>query len=210
MMNRIADAAVGLALARGLSIPGTVRTPDVVPGARLSRLDALGLTALHGSAVSLAFPLAILLAALVAVWLARSRIGREIGLVGLSPTACAAERIPVEKRVAAALVLSGAVAGVACVGPVLGYKGYFEGGLGAGVGFGGVAVAMLGGGRTVGLVAAALFFGTLEQGGLAVNARLPREAMTVVQAVVIVALALASSRVRSALARPGQDKGTAR
>jgi ABC-type uncharacterized transport system permease subunit len=34
MMNRIADAAVGLALARGLAIPGTARTPDVVAGAR--------------------------------------------------------------------------------------------------------------------------------------------------------------------------------
>jgi simple sugar transport system permease protein len=203
MMNRIADAAVGLALARGLAISGTVRTPDVVLGARLPRLDALGLTALHGSAVSLALPLAIGLASLVAFWLARSRIGREIGLVGLSPTACAAERIPVEKRIAAALVLSGAVAGVACLGPVLGDKGYFESGLGAGVGFGGVAVAMLGGGSTIGLVAAALFFGTLEQGGLAVNARLPREAMIVVQAVVIVALALANARVRSALGRTG-------
>jgi simple sugar transport system permease protein len=198
MMNRIADAAIGLALARGLAVPGTVRTPDVVPGARLPRLDALGLVALRGSAVSLALPLAIAVAVLAAAWVARARIGREITLVGLSPTACAAERIPVARRLGTALVLSGALAGMAAVGPVLGYKGYFEGGLGAGVGFGGVAVAMLGGGRTWGLLLAALFFGTLEQGGLVVNGRLPMEAMGVLEAVVIVALALADARVRGA------------
>jgi general nucleoside transport system permease protein len=199
MMNRIADATVGLALARGLAIPGTVRTPDVVAGARLPRLDTLGFTSLHGSAVSLAFPLALLLVALVASWLARSQVGREIALVGMSPTACAAERIPVSRRLGAALLLSGAVAGVASLAPVLGDKGYFENGLGAGVGFGGIAVALLGRGRLPGLVLAALFFGTLEQGGLVVNARLPMEAMTVVQAVVIVVLALANARARSAL-----------
>jgi simple sugar transport system permease protein len=199
MMNRIADAALGLAFARGLAIPGTVRTPDVVAGARLARLDALGLASFHGSAVSVALPLAIVVAALVAAWLARARIGREIVLVGLSPTACAAEGIPVARRLGAALLLSGAVAGLASLAPVLGYKGYFESGLGAGAGFGGIAVALLGRGHPVGLVLAALLFGTLEQGGLVINAQVPMEVMTVLQGVVIVAVALADARVRAAL-----------
>jgi ABC-type uncharacterized transport system permease subunit len=201
MMNRIADAAVGYALARGLAIPGTVRTPDIVPGARLARLDTLGAAPLHGSAVSLALPLALVVTALVAAWLARSRIGREIVLVGLSPRACAAERIPVARRLGAALVLSGAVAGLASIAPVLGYKGYYEGGLATGAGFGGIAVALIGRGHPVGLVLAALLFGTLEQGGLAINARVPMELTTVLQGVVIVAVALADQRVRAAIRR---------
>jgi general nucleoside transport system permease protein len=196
MMNRIADAAIGLLLARGLAIPGTVRTPDVAPGARLPRLESLGLAAFHGSAVSLALPLAIVVAAFVAWWLARARIGREIILVGLSPTACGAEGIPVARRLAAALVLSGAVAGLSALAPVLGYKGYFESGLGAGAGFGGIAVALLGRGHPVGLLLAALLFGTLEQGGLVINATVPMELTTVLQGVVIVAVALADARVR--------------
>jgi simple sugar transport system permease protein len=201
MMNRIADAAIGLALARGLAVPGTVRTPDVPPGARLPRLDTIGFAAMHGSAASVALPVALVVVFLVAAWVERSRIGREIVLVGLSPAACDAERIPVARRLGTALVLSGAIAGIASLAPVLGNKGYYESGLGAGVGFGGIAVALLGGGRPLGLVLAALFFGTLEQGGLAVNAHLPMEAMTVLQAVVIVALALADARVRTALAQ---------
>jgi ABC-type uncharacterized transport system permease subunit len=199
MMNRIADAAVGLALARGLAAPGTVRTPDVVPGARLARLDALGLSSLHGSAVSLALPLALGVAALVAVWLGRSRIGRETALVGLSPSACAAERIPVARRLGVAMVLSGAIAGLASLAPVLGSKGYYESGMGAGVGFGGIAVALLGRGNPGGLVLAALLFGTLEQGGLVINARVPMEVSALLQAVIIVAVALADVRVRGAL-----------
>jgi len=197
MMNRIADAAVGLALARGLALPGTVRTPDVVAGARLPRLEAFGLASLHGSAVSLALPLALVVAVLATVWLARSRVGRETVLVGLSTSACAAERIPVARRIGGALLLSGAVAGLASLAPVLGYKGYYESGMGAGAGFGGIAVALLGRGNPLGLFLAALLFGTLEQGGLAINARVPMEVMTVLQGVVIVAVALADARVRA-------------
>jgi general nucleoside transport system permease protein len=199
MMNRVADAGIGLALATGLAVPGTVRTPDVAPGARLERLDALGLPSLHGSAVSVALPLALGVAVLVAAWQTRSRVGREITLVGLSASACSAERIPVARRLGAAMVLSGALAGLGALAPVLGYKGYFESGLGVGAGFGGIAVALLGRGHPVGLLLAALLFGTLEQGGLAINARVPMEITTILQGVVIVAVALADARVREAL-----------
>jgi simple sugar transport system permease protein len=199
MMNRIAEALVALGLVAGLAIPGTVRTPDVVAGARLTRLEALGLPSLHGSALSLALPLAIAVTLGVALWLGRTRVGREIVLVGMSPKACAAERIPVARRIAAALVLSGGIAGLASVAPVLGYKGYFESGLGAGAGFGGIAVALLGRGHPVGLVLAALLFGTLEHGGLVINGTVPMEITTVLQGVVIVAVALADARVRRRL-----------
>jgi simple sugar transport system permease protein len=143
---------------------------------------------------------ALVVAALASVWLARSRIGRETVLVGLSPRACAAERIPVARRVGGALLLSGAVAGLAALAPVLGYKGYYESGMGAGAGFGGIAVALLGRGNPVGLFLAALLFGTLEQGGLVINARVPMEVTTVLQGVVIVAVALADARVRAFVA----------
>jgi simple sugar transport system permease protein len=77
---------------------------------------------------------------------------------------------------------------------VLGYKGYYELGLGAGAGFAGIAVAMLGGGHPLGIVLAAVLFGTLEQAGLAINATVPKEAMGVLEAVVIVVVAVAYRR----------------
>jgi ABC-type uncharacterized transport system permease subunit len=196
MMNRIADAVVGLLLARGLALPGTTRTADVASGARLRPLAACGLPWLHGSAVSVALPLAIALVAALGAWIAWSRVGREIVLVGQNADACAAESIPVARRIFAALGLSGALAGLAAIGPVLGYKGYDESGLGAGAGFTGIAVALLGHGNPVGLVLAALLFGTLEQGGLAINAYVPMEAMTAIEGIVIVAVAWSDARSR--------------
>jgi simple sugar transport system permease protein len=199
MMNRVADALVGLGLVAGLAIPGTVRTPDVVEGARLPRLESLGLSSMHGSSVSLALPLAVAVVVVAALWLQRSRLGRELVLVGQSPTACAAEGIPVARRVGMALVLSGAVAGLGAIAPVLGYKGYDESGLAAGAGFGGIAVALLGRGHPVGMLLAALLFGTLEQGGLVINGAVPMEITTILQGVFIVAAALGDARVRRRL-----------
>jgi ABC-type uncharacterized transport system permease subunit len=204
MMNRIADALVAWLLASGLALRGSLRTADAAPGARLPRLDVL-FPAFRGSAVSFALVVAVLGAASAAWAARRTRIGREIALVGGNARACEAEHIPVRRRLAQAFVVSGALAGLASTGTVLGYKGYFEVGLGAGAGFGGLAVALLGRSSLPGLILAALFFGTLQQGGLAINAHVPREVMDVLEGVVILAVALADVRVRASfgMARQG-------
>jgi ABC-type uncharacterized transport system permease subunit len=129
----------------------------------------------------------------------RTSFGREIGLIGKNPRAMEAEKVPVKLRLGQTLIASGALAGAASVATVLGYKGYFEEGLGSGAGFGGLAVALLGRGSAVGLVGAALLFGTIQQGGLAVNAHVPKELMDVLQGVVICAVALADVRLRRAV-----------
>lgn len=200
MMNRIADAVVGLAFAYGLAKAGTVRTPDIRISAHLPRLDHF-VHALRGSAASVALLIAIGVAIAITIAEKTTRIGREIGQVGYNPAACAAERIPVARRIIAAMMLSGGIAALASSGTVLGYKGYYEAGLGAGAGFGGLAVALLGRGNPLGLMLAALLFGTLAQGGLALNAHVPMEMMDIVQAVVIVSVALADTKIRAALAR---------
>jgi len=202
MMNRIADAAIGAVLGSGIAVAGSVRTPDIASSARLPRLDTI-LPVLRGSAVSIALFLSILLAFGLQWALRRTRVGREIVLIGKNPLACAAVRIPVARRLTSALVISGACAGLASAGTVLGYKGYYEMGLGAGAGFGGIAVALLGRSSAVGLVLAALFFGTLQQGGLAINAHVPRELMDVLEGVVIVAISVSDASVRRSLARTG-------
>jgi simple sugar transport system permease protein len=198
MMNRVADGVVSLLVAGGLGLAGTVRTADVVPGARMPRLEALS-PAFRGSAASFAVGIAIVLAALVIAAYRRTRFGRELGLIGWSARAMEAEKVPVKRRLEQALIASGAIAGAASLGTVLGYKGYFEEGLGAGAGFGGVAVALLGRGSFGGLVLAALLFGTLQQGGLALNAHVPKELMDVLEGVVICAVALADARLRSSI-----------
>jgi simple sugar transport system permease protein len=200
MMNRIADGCVGLLLAIGFAEPGTVRTAPIAAGAHIARLGKI-FSAFDGSAVSVAIVIAIVGAFVLARWEKRSRIGIEIGLIGQNAQACEAEKIHVKRRIAQSMAISGAVAGLAASGTVLGFKGYYEQGIGAGAGFTGIAVALLGRGSAVGLILAALLFGTLAQGGLALNAHVPKEMMDVLQAVVIVAVALADARVRRAIGR---------
>lgn len=194
MMNRIADATVGFAVsAGGITLPGSVRTPDVVPGARMPRLESIT-PAFRGSAASFALFFALATTALVTLSYQRTRFGRELGLIGQNARAMEAEKVPVKRRLEQALIVSGAIAGAASLGTVLGYKGYFESGLGAGAGFGGLAVALLGRGSALGLFFSALLFGTLQQGGLALNAHVPKELMDVLSGVVICAVALGDAR----------------
>lgn len=200
MLNGVADGLVGLAFAIGFAEPGTVRTPLLGHGARIPRLDAW-FHAFAGSAVSFAVVIGIAAAFVIGWWQKRSRIGIELGQIGMNPEACEAERIPVKRRIAQAMALSGGVAALAVSGTVLGFKGYYEQGIGAGAGFGGIAVALLGRGSAVGIILAALLFGTLAQGGLALNAHVPREMMDLIEGVVIITVAFADVRVRGAMLR---------
>ena len=189
MLNRIVDVLLPWVL--GVVIASsTLRTDDVVAGAAVPRLEQV-LPAFKGSAASFAFALAVAVAYAVHAWARKSRAGREIAWVGLGPDAYRAEGIDVGKRIVQAMLLSGAIAGLAMSGTVLGYKGYFELGLGAGAGFSGIAVAMLARGSATGIVLGAILLGTLEQAGFAINARVPKEAMDVLEAVAIVLVAVA-------------------
>src|SRR5207253_3713879 len=100
-----------------------------------------------------------------------------------------------------AMVVSGAIAGLGGLNYVLGYKHYYEEGFGAGAGYLGIAVAIVGRNHPVGVVLAALLFATISQGGLAVNAIVPKEFVDVLQAVVIIAVAASVPAVRRILRR---------
>jgi len=98
-----------------------------------------------------------------------------------------------------ALTLSGALAGLGGINFVLGYKHYYEDGFATGYGFLGIAVALVGRNNPWGVVLASLFFATLSQGGLAINAVVPRQMVDVLQGVVIIAVAASVPEVRRVL-----------
>jgi simple sugar transport system permease protein len=192
VLNRIADALIPFLLSHGAGVEGT-RTREAIAGARLPRLDRW-VEAAHGSALSAALLLAVGLAVGAALWQRRTRAGREIGWVGEGASVCEAQGINVGGRILLAMALSGAAAGLGASATVLGYKGYHELGLGAGAGFGGVAVALIGRGHPIGMLLAALLLGTLQQAGLVLNATLPRESMDVLTAAVILLVAAGGTR----------------
>jgi simple sugar transport system permease protein len=187
----------------------SIHTAPIVATARLPRLGQW-VSALHGSASSAALAVA-LGAALACAWLLyRTRTGFELRVVGESPTAAQASGIPVGRMIVVAMALSGGVAGLTGTNFVLGYKYYYEDGFSGGIGYMGIAVAVLGRGHPLGVIGAALLFGTLSQGALAINAVTPKEIVDVLVAVIIFSVAAAAPEVRRHVARALVSRGEAR
>jgi general nucleoside transport system permease protein len=94
------------------------------------------------------------------------------------------------------MTASGAIAGLAAGNLVLGHHHAFEEGLGRGLGFWGIAVAVVGRLSPIGIVIASLALSVLSVGGLAVSDMVPKELTEMLQAVVIIAIAVAGPTVR--------------
>jgi simple sugar transport system permease protein len=105
--------------------------------------------------------------AAVVAWLItdRSTLGVRLRAVGGNPTAASALGLDVAKLLLLAMCLSGALAGLGGAVEVLGTRGRLIDGFSPGYGFEGIAVALLGRLRPLGIVAAALLFGALDAGG---------------------------------------------
>lgn len=197
MLNFIVLALLNYLVIAHFKVFDTLHTSDIRTGA-LPRLSDM-LAMFHGSAANTTLFLA--LAAVAAAWwyLFRSRAGYELRAVGLQPKAAEYGGVNVPRVWWQAMLLSGAVAGVGGLNFVLGYKHYYEDGFATGAGFLGIAVALVGRSNPLGVVVAALLFATLSQGGLAVNALVPKQMVEVLQAVVIIAVATSVPEVQRVL-----------
>ena len=197
MLNFVVLALLNWIVAGHLHVPETLHTPEIRNGS-IPRLDSF-IYAFHGSAANLTIIVALITAYMVWLHLFRSRRGYELRAVGLQPEAAEYGGVNVGRTLMRAMILSGAIAGLGGVNYVLGYKQYYEEGFTGGVGFLGIAVALVGRNHPVGVLLAALFFATLSQGGLAIHAFVPKQMVEVLQGVVILAVAMSVPEVRAAL-----------
>lgn len=193
MLNVIVLSALNWAVAAHLHVPETLHTPAIAAGT-VPRLAEL-VPSLSGSAANATVLLALLAVACTGWLVVRSRPGFALRAVGSGPDAAATAGIAVARTRLGAFVLGGALAGLGASNFVLGYKHYYEDGFAGGSGYLGIAVAIAGRGRPLGIVLAALAFATLSQGGLAIHAVVPKQIADVVQAVVILAVAATTPAV---------------
>jgi len=197
MLNFIVLALLNYFVSARLHVPETLHTPEIRAGA-VPRLSG-AFAAFHGSAANWTILIVLLAAALVWWFLFRTRAGYELRAVGSQPDAAEYAGIRAGGVWLRALTMSGALAGLGGINFVLGYKRYYEDGFTGGAGFLGIAVALIGRNNPVGVVLAALFFATLSQGGLAINAMVPKQIVEVLQGIVILAVATAVPEVRRLL-----------
>jgi len=134
------------------------------------------------------------------VLLNRTRFGYDLRASGINPFAARAGGVPPKRMVVAAMMLSGAVAGL--IGMVeLADEGKFPPDPIQGLGFAGIAVALLGRNHPGGMVFSALLFAFLDvsSGVLDTTGAASREIATIMQGIVLLTAVVAygvTSRLR--------------
>lgn len=161
--------------------------------------DAIAETArlplLPGSRLHAGFVLAVAGGLVLWFLFAKTLWGFRLRVVGMGPRAAEVSgRIDSQRVSAMALLLSGAIAGLAGGVEVSGVSYALFQNLSPGYGFTGIAVALLGGLHPLGVVIAGILFGALEAGAGAMqrDAGIPAVAVYVVEAVVIIVALLAT------------------
>jgi len=135
----------------------------------------------------------VALAVGAAYWfvLGRTRFGFDLRATGLNPSAAVASGVDAKRMVVATMMLSGAVAGLVGMPQLFGESHAFTESVG-GLGFTGIAIALLGRNHPVGMLFGALLWGFLETSNLILDLRdIPKETVTIMQGVTVLAVVVA-------------------
>ncbi len=196
MLNAIAGIIVGYLLDRyGVHGGNSVRTHVIPTSSHVGGVSAFGATAgpIWGLGV-----LAILVGIGFWVLLNKTRFGFDLRATGASQTAAVASGIKVNRMVLAAMLLSGGVAGLiwmpAFFGAAYSYGTTFQ----AGLGFTGIAVALLGRNQPLGMVFGAVLFAflTAQSNSLTLLTDISASVVLITQGVAVLAVVIAYELVR--------------
>lgn len=137
------------------------------------------------------FFIALGVAYLVYWFLFRSTWGFDLRTVGANPRAARYAGMNTTLALVTAMAVSGALAGLAGANEVLGVNHNVALAFSAGLGFDAIALALLGKSHPVGVVLAALLFGTLKNGAtqMQLSAGVPIDIIAILQAMVLMFIA---------------------
>jgi simple sugar transport system permease protein len=168
--------------AEGL-IPQTAELPLE---SRLPRLSAI-FPFLEGSRAHLGFVLGVLVAVVVWWVLKYTVMGFEARAVGFNPFAAATNGMSVSATTIKSLCTSGALAGLAGAVEVMGVHFRLFDQFSSGLGFTGIAVALLAKNNPLGVIAAAILFGGLSAGAgtMQLEAGVSQKVVYIIQGTVI-------------------------
>lgn len=132
------------------------------------------------------------------VFVNRTRLGFDLRASGVNPFAARVGGVPPRRMIFIAMVLSGAVAGLVGMVEILSDKFKYDQSFVQGLGFGGIAVALLGRNHPGGMAIGALLFGFLDasSGVLQVSGSASREIVVIIQGVILLAAVVAYEVVR--------------
>lgn len=127
----------------------------------------------------------------------RSRYGFELRVSGHSLSAAKAGGVNGKRMIITAMLLSGAVAGLAGLPEILGREHTYTINFPVGYGFAGLAIALLGRNHPVGVAFGALLWSFLDKSSLTLdNIGVPKEIVTILQGTIVLSVVVAYELVR--------------
>ena len=193
MFNFIAASIMVYLLVDVLKPAGEMapQTRTFLEGGQLPKLnfilEALGLS-VRSAPLNVSFLLALVMAWLVWLLVWRTKLGYEIRTMGHSPKAARYAGIGETRIIIVTMMISGALAGMMALNPIIGDQHHMALDFVGGAGFVGIAVALMGRSHPAGIVPAAILFGMLYQGGAELSFDMPnisRDMIVIIQGLVI-------------------------
>lgn len=209
MFNFIGAALMVYLLVNVFSPPGSMapQTRTFEAGGTLPKLgglfDLFGLD-IGGAPVNISLFAALAACLFVYFLIWRTKLGYEIRATGLNPIAAIYAGISPVRITVITMLISGALAGMMALNPVMGDQQRLQLEFAGGAGFVGIAVALMGRSHPVGVVLAALLFGMLYQGGAELafeKPKISRDMIIVIQALVILFAGALEHMFRPAISR---------
>ena len=145
-----------------------------------------------GAHLSWLFFLAV--GAAIVVWflIRRTRLGYEARAVGSSPGSAKAGGVSIGSIQLRLFLISGALAGLVGMQQILADRGYLPQNYVVALGFTGIAVAFLGQNNPIGIVFAAILWGIMSRGEVAlqIESEVPREFIIILQGILILSVVI--------------------
>ena len=145
-----------------------------------------------GAHLSWLFFLAIAAAILVWFLIRRTRLGYEARAVGSSPGSAKAGGVSIGATQLRLFLISGALAGLVGMQQILADRGHLPQNYVVALGFTGIAVAFLGQNNAIGIIFAAILWGVLSRGEVAlqIQSEVPREFIIILQGILILSVVI--------------------
>jgi general nucleoside transport system permease protein len=160
-------------------------------------LEAIGLEIPSGTRLTGFLLVAALCGVAYYLLIWRTRFGYELRASGLNPWAAAAAGVPPKAMVVKAMLVSGAAAGLVGMSQLLGEFGRFTGDFPTGMGFTGIAIALLGRNHPVGIAVGALLWGFMERSAQRLDLiDVPKEIVVIMQGTIVLSVVVAYEIIR--------------
>jgi simple sugar transport system permease protein len=197
MLNSIATGVGAYLLANYLRKPAVgsellIATPQIPPSGQLAPLANLGGEDLRSFVL-----IAVLLGVFVYVLIWRTRFGFDLRATGVNPDAARVSGIDPNKMIMRTMLLSGGIAGLIGMSDLFGFFHAYTLDFPTGLGFDGIAVALVGLNNPLGIAVAAFVFGWVDRAAQILDLQgIPKEVIVITKGVIILSVVIAYEIVR--------------